>query len=671
MEVLADIATCKGTIVNLRVEGRDNTLFENTLSTCGHRVTTTSGNKYHCNGTNNDRNPCTGPTCTTALDDSKIGFDGRVPTTSEGGDEVLFALVDSSTTRYYLKLDGPTRASVNEAAVLTVTDGRTENPMEGAVISYGGRSYTSDALGRVSLLFDEAGRVQVKAQKAADSVRSNLFSIDSVADDDDDTNTEDLSAVIIRSPIFSSPTELHGVVARKARRWVTAPHRCRLGGLCVNVNIVNYWQRLMTYPDADEVAKASHLEPLYCPNQRPGAHVGLCEFEIPNDEEAPEGRPKSYKDWNSEWSFMLLWNLMARNTKEPSDIDTGTTRIPGVDEVWSREAMKVTYCGGFLDGARRSTGAAGMTGGGKYCVIPAPAMGGMEDKPKLRVMGAEKPQERGTHIVDAKDRKVPPSTQVGIRVAMRRFMATGVAPIEEQRSPVDQRWEVEWSTENITSIEKYYPPMGNATSVDLQPRLQDQGCAHRKAARTAVNLRVEGKTSTLFEGNVFTQVLESPKHCDGIATPCTRPTCTTALDDSRIDIDGSMTSPSRPLATIAGGLGCQQQVQRADNVLSALVSSTTVPFLKLSGPTRAVVNQAITLRCGTSVKAEKGGAIRSNRLLTEDLPVILGAHYQGRYNISVSRKLVLISASGGVQPVTDGLRPSKWPPTNTVSVKEA
>ena len=41
-------------------------------------------------------------------------------------------------------------------------------------------------------------------------------------------------------------------------------------------------------------------------------------------------------------------------------------------------------------------------------------MGEMEDKPKLRVMGAEKPQERGTHLVDAKDRKVPPSTQVGL-----------------------------------------------------------------------------------------------------------------------------------------------------------------------------------------------------------------------------------------------------------------
>lgn len=91
-------------------------------------------------------------------------------------------------------------------------------------------------------------------------------------------------------------------------------------------------------------------------------------------------------------------------------------------------------------------------------------------------------------------------------------------------------------------------------------------------------------------------------------------------------------------------------MQRGDDVLFALVSSTTVPFLKLSGPTRAVVHQPITLTVtdgqtgspiqnavvngqssnqrgqvsitfpsagGTSVKAENGGTIRSNRLLID------------------------------------------------------
>lgn len=96
----------------------------------------------------------------------------------KGDDEVLFALVNTRTTRYYLKIDGPTGASVNETVVLTVTDGITEDLIEGAVISYGGVSYKSDALGQVSLSFEEAGCVQVKAEKAADSVRSNLFSID-------------------------------------------------------------------------------------------------------------------------------------------------------------------------------------------------------------------------------------------------------------------------------------------------------------------------------------------------------------------------------------------------------------------------------------------------------------------------------------------------------------
>jgi len=74
--VLADPVTYEETTVNLRVEGRYGALFEGNVSTCGHRVTLASGKKYHCNGTNNDSNPCPGPTCTTALDDSHIGFDG-------------------------------------------------------------------------------------------------------------------------------------------------------------------------------------------------------------------------------------------------------------------------------------------------------------------------------------------------------------------------------------------------------------------------------------------------------------------------------------------------------------------------------------------------------------------------------------------------------------------
>jgi len=65
---------------SIRIEGKTQTIFEGPVSTCGHRVTMRSGGTHHCNGTNNDNNPCPGPTCVTALDDgdkvAKFGFDG-------------------------------------------------------------------------------------------------------------------------------------------------------------------------------------------------------------------------------------------------------------------------------------------------------------------------------------------------------------------------------------------------------------------------------------------------------------------------------------------------------------------------------------------------------------------------------------------------------------------
>ena len=64
------------TSVNLRVEGKTTTIFEGTVITTGHNVTTALSGNHHCDGTNNDENPLPGPTCTSALDDSSIAFDG-------------------------------------------------------------------------------------------------------------------------------------------------------------------------------------------------------------------------------------------------------------------------------------------------------------------------------------------------------------------------------------------------------------------------------------------------------------------------------------------------------------------------------------------------------------------------------------------------------------------
>jgi len=68
------------TNVSLRNAGKTRTIFEGPASTCGQGSRRRSGGTHHCNGTNNDNNPCPGPTCVTALDYAdevaKFGFDG-------------------------------------------------------------------------------------------------------------------------------------------------------------------------------------------------------------------------------------------------------------------------------------------------------------------------------------------------------------------------------------------------------------------------------------------------------------------------------------------------------------------------------------------------------------------------------------------------------------------
>lgn len=69
-----------GTVVNLRIEGAEKTIFEGPIVTYGHNVTTASGGTHPCDGTNNNANPTPGPTCTSALDNAskleKFPWDG-------------------------------------------------------------------------------------------------------------------------------------------------------------------------------------------------------------------------------------------------------------------------------------------------------------------------------------------------------------------------------------------------------------------------------------------------------------------------------------------------------------------------------------------------------------------------------------------------------------------
>jgi len=55
-------------IVNLRIEGDENTIFEASLLTKGKIVTTASGGTHKCDGTNNNASSVSGPTVTSSLD---------------------------------------------------------------------------------------------------------------------------------------------------------------------------------------------------------------------------------------------------------------------------------------------------------------------------------------------------------------------------------------------------------------------------------------------------------------------------------------------------------------------------------------------------------------------------------------------------------------------------
>ncbi|MEU7581353.1 DUF4430 domain-containing protein [Streptomyces sp. NPDC041068] len=62
--------------VTLTVQGPEGALYNNTISTKGHTVTTASGGTHKCDGTNNGANTTAGATPTAALDDAakKQGF---------------------------------------------------------------------------------------------------------------------------------------------------------------------------------------------------------------------------------------------------------------------------------------------------------------------------------------------------------------------------------------------------------------------------------------------------------------------------------------------------------------------------------------------------------------------------------------------------------------------
>lgn len=87
------------------------------------------------------------------------------------GDDILWAF-DAFNANAFLKLDGPITAGINEPVILTVTNGSSGLPIEGATID----GQISDLNGHVTLKFASSGIHSLKAEKSA-AIRSNSVNI--------------------------------------------------------------------------------------------------------------------------------------------------------------------------------------------------------------------------------------------------------------------------------------------------------------------------------------------------------------------------------------------------------------------------------------------------------------------------------------------------------------
>jgi hypothetical protein len=198
--------------VDVRVEGRTQTIFDGPVTTDAKEVTTASGGTHTCDGTNGGANSDPGPTPTTALDDASIkggftwdggysaGFDdffvtrvGRDPQTDsefwgvfvnndplqvggcqlrlDAGDEVLWTF-DAFSKKGILVTRGPDATATNRPVDIRVLDNKTGVPQSGARI--GGVTTAADGVAR--LTFPTPGVYRLKAEKAA-YVRSRAHTV--------------------------------------------------------------------------------------------------------------------------------------------------------------------------------------------------------------------------------------------------------------------------------------------------------------------------------------------------------------------------------------------------------------------------------------------------------------------------------------------------------------
>jgi hypothetical protein len=204
----ASTASAAPTSVQLRVEGRNTTIFEGPVTTDGKVVHPQGGEAHRCDGTNNGNNPQPGPTPVTALDDAqgpgrytwagtyfssfddyqidRVGPDAVTSSEFWGqyvnsqasqvggcqeivhtGDEVLWAF-DAFSKAHVLKLSAPTETRIGQPVRVRVTDGANGAPLGG--VNVAGHLTATD--GTATLTFAEPGVYVLKGSRS-DSVRSN------------------------------------------------------------------------------------------------------------------------------------------------------------------------------------------------------------------------------------------------------------------------------------------------------------------------------------------------------------------------------------------------------------------------------------------------------------------------------------------------------------------
>ena len=194
----------------LRIEGSEKTIFENTILTSGHIVTTASGGTHECDGKNNGAHTTPGATIISAIDDAVSVWDGAYHkeirdyfivsidgdkerdgkrwgllvgykpadmggclTQVAADDQVLVAFDASSASAFLEANASPLRVSTGSSVVFTVVNGADKTPVEGAkVAAESGPEGVTDSDGKATLNFENASEYKHNTTKDK-AIRSN------------------------------------------------------------------------------------------------------------------------------------------------------------------------------------------------------------------------------------------------------------------------------------------------------------------------------------------------------------------------------------------------------------------------------------------------------------------------------------------------------------------